>query len=508
MKTFKLFLIVCIFILITGIFVKADTFSRFNNVWIRGWLNVTNDTIKFSNINLSNNMTADYFIGNGSLLTDVPATVDTSPFWNKANNDTSNYLTQLALNISGGHLLIPTNTSWWTGLWDLVSGALWGVGNETKYTEENFTNNLAENITQGDLITPDNSTWAIKTVNDSISSYYNNSIDLSNYVSDAGIYLINNSNANFTTLLVKSPPVECPSGTFMTYTNMSTSICISAIKTSDLELVNVSMLDNKTVLRVTNITTIFGDFIPHFWELENFTGAFEAEIPVCGGSEFLTGDGSDLTCSTPTATTDTDPLDIVNQTMLDNASIARNDTIALLIGNDTINRSIDLSSYNFSVDLSSYNFSIEHITINEDQVLDLSHYTTADFLTDYENQAYYTDANATDLPFSNFQLANQTYGSESDLTTALDDNYLDINTLYSNFQIANGTALTVGGEGSGTVGNIVIDSGIHDDEYVLRGNTSIAVSNATQILFSIIEFNSSCSGFRLGTTGAPILSCT
>ena len=35
-----------------------------------------------------------------------------------------------------------------------------------------------------------NSSWAIETVNDSISSYYNHSIDLSGYISDASLYIL------------------------------------------------------------------------------------------------------------------------------------------------------------------------------------------------------------------------------------------------------------------------------------------------------------------------------
>ena len=62
-------------------------------------------------------------------------------------------------------------------------------------------------------------------------------------------------------------------------------------------------------------------------------------------------------------------------------------------------------------------------------------YATSDFQTDYNSQSYYTDANTSDLPFSNFQLANQTYSQESDLTTVLDDNYDPINSNPSNATI-------------------------------------------------------------------------
>ncbi len=79
---------------------------------------------------------------------------DTSNYF---NND--NFSLQLSINMSNGNLLVPSNTSWWISLWDTVSGALWGVSNETKYTAENFSKNLAQNITQGDLITPDNITY-------------------------------------------------------------------------------------------------------------------------------------------------------------------------------------------------------------------------------------------------------------------------------------------------------------------------------------------------------------
>ena len=44
---------------------------------------------------------------------------------------------------------------------------------------------------------------------------------------------LNQSGENMTMsgLLVENPPVECPSGTYMVYTNMTNSVCISAIKT-------------------------------------------------------------------------------------------------------------------------------------------------------------------------------------------------------------------------------------------------------------------------------------
>ena len=39
-------------------------------------------------------------------------------------------------------------------------------------------------------------------------------------------------NVNITTLLILDPPVECPAGTYMTYTNGTTAICVAAMRTT------------------------------------------------------------------------------------------------------------------------------------------------------------------------------------------------------------------------------------------------------------------------------------
>ena len=72
-------------------------------------------------------------------------------------------------------------------------------------------------IYQRDWYTPSNQTnynWT-----------FNNIITIGN-INTSGNLIISGS-LNVTNLLVKSPPVECPSGTFMTYTNMTTSICVA-----------------------------------------------------------------------------------------------------------------------------------------------------------------------------------------------------------------------------------------------------------------------------------------
>ncbi len=64
------------------------------------------------------------------------------------------------------------------------------------------------------------------------------------------------------------------------------------------------------------------------------------------------------------------------------------------------------------------------------------------------------------------------------------------------------------GEVSGTYKALVVSDTALDDQYVLRENSSIVSANATTTNFKIIEWNSTCAGFRFGTTGGLILSCS
>ena len=67
---------------------------------------------------------------------------------------------------------------------------------------------------------------------------------------------------NVTDLLVINAPVECPAGTYMTYTNMSESVCESV---ADTNLTDIDILyyanggciwHNGTSLRIENVCTV------------------------------------------------------------------------------------------------------------------------------------------------------------------------------------------------------------------------------------------------------------
>lgn len=71
-------------------------------------------------------------------------------------------------------------------------------------------------------------------------------------VGNPRIALINNSNANFTNLLIKNPPIECPVNSFITYFNGTTSICVSGLL--------LAFLKNNSPANITalNVETLNG----------------------------------------------------------------------------------------------------------------------------------------------------------------------------------------------------------------------------------------------------------
>ena len=104
MKKYFLLFIMGMF-LTSIVFVFAE--SRFNDVWVRGWLNVTNKTTVLNltivgDLNVSGSLIGSSFFGppNWTIFYNNEALTR----WIIAN-DTSNYLTQLGLNISRGDLI-------------------------------------------------------------------------------------------------------------------------------------------------------------------------------------------------------------------------------------------------------------------------------------------------------------------------------------------------------------------------------------------------------------------
>ena len=214
------------------------------------------------------NITASFFIGDGSSLTGISGTGsgNCSALNSCSNIFYSNNLTNVgAINRSvdlssypqrtelGIYLTNGTpanysyNSSWasqtpCSGIQGAVSNLCTitsGGADASAWTSANndtsaFLTQLALNLSRGDL---NNITLISELSNDagfltSLSSFFNSFWNLGN--SSAQGYLTNNSNANFTTLLVKTPPVECSSGFYMTYTNMTTSICADANESIDL----------------------------------------------------------------------------------------------------------------------------------------------------------------------------------------------------------------------------------------------------------------------------------
>lgn len=208
---------------------------------------------------------------------------------------------------------------------------------------------------------------------------------------------------------------------------------------SDPEDVNLSMLDNKTILRITNMSHIGNvtdnDQIANgagYWDGSDITDLDWANDWMIAYSDnsvlqeltfndasgkFLMSNGEAalsweiaLTSETDSSFTNindsiifswnttwrdegtggaTVDVEDVNLTMLDNKTIVRifNVTwVSWSMQNDTINRSIDLSSYNYSIDLSEYNKSIINL-YKYNYSLDLSNYYTKSEADDADDTA-------------------------------------------------------------------------------------------------------------------------
>lgn len=164
----------------------------------------------------------------------------------------------------------------------------------------------------GSIIRRGNTSWAITAVNNSINDYYNHSI----------------------TCVALTGSADLCDG----------SDDGSGGDTDNLAIVNVTMFDNITIVRTSNSSWFYNLYygignrwvLANFtsalsgylgslwtkanftaenqtinsalalkqtetsaWKLSNFTSAFEDEVPVCSAGDFLTADGTDLSCDTP-----------------------------------------------------------------------------------------------------------------------------------------------------------------------------------------------------------------
>lgn len=284
----------------------------------------------------------------GDYISDVSAYQKIDDIW-KISNDTSNYLAQLALNISGGHLLTPTNT-----------------------------------------------TWAIKTVNDSIKDYYNHSIDLGDYIDTDTIFDSSTMDIVNTSMLDNS-----------TINRSIKHITIGESQIIDLAHITLDEVGDEANSSLKGYIDTFDPSATDDLDFTNFTDADNISVEMVGGNIFIwfnmtceqfTGgaglcDGTDATSSL-----DTDTLYLVNTSMLDNNTIIRthNSTWAIETVNDSIssyyNHSIDLSNYNFSLDLSNYYTQAEADTADAD--------TTYSALSEFSNDLKFV-SNSTDVDFDN-----------------------------------------------------------------------------------------------------------
>jgi len=207
----------------------------------------------------------------------------------------------------------------------------------TSYTETDPTalkNNSPANITDLRVQTINGTDLAL--FNKSIDlSTYNYSVDLSGYISDASLYQIESvawKLLNLTDYLGgKNFSTYNESLDLSNYYNKveaDTADDDTIVDTDLLSIVNLTMLDNNTVIRTHN-TTWIDTFVQtmswfnSFWKVANSTANYLAQLSL----NITRGD-----LITP-----------------DNSS-----WIGTMMQNDTINRSIDLSTYNYSIDLSSY----------------------------------------------------------------------------------------------------------------------------------------------------------
>lgn len=130
-KSFLLFMIMFLMLII---FVFAE--SRFNDIWIRGWLNASNQTNIIQNLTIRGNISASHIFGNGSLLLGV----DTNP------NDDFTSINASLLTFSNMQLSNISNNTLVKG--DNISLALWNSSSNTIFLRELSKNiNLTNNVT-------------------------------------------------------------------------------------------------------------------------------------------------------------------------------------------------------------------------------------------------------------------------------------------------------------------------------------------------------------------------
>jgi len=271
--------------------------SRHKDVWIRGYLNVTNETALFININVSSNLTtqtltalgnisANFYHGDGSLLTGI--TTSTSA-WNSSS-------TNVYLNDSNGKVGIGTNTPLQElvviGDVNITQGLITGNVTFVHTNPQNFDNlRISQSgnnwVIDAEVDDSDTNTLifqlgveqlliiglgatggTIDSMDIGIESSESNfargkwtfnstkrqtvaltivgteagigsSVNLTEWYNKSGKLIVSiNPDGDIVTigdittetLLVKSPPVECPEGTYMTYTNLTTNICVAAMR--------------------------------------------------------------------------------------------------------------------------------------------------------------------------------------------------------------------------------------------------------------------------------------
>ena len=375
------------------------------------------------------------------------------------------------------------------------------------------------------------------------------------------------------------------------YTQAEADAADSSTDTDLLGIVNTTMLDNKTVLRVTNINTIFDDFIPEFWELENFTASldsylshfwelenFTSAYDTRGDrwdreniSDYLGGENISIfnlaNYSAEYASSGFDRENISDYLGGENISIfnlanysaeyaasgfdnenftaryaAENISLWNRSGNDIFNADFDGNVGIGTISPSERLVVIGNISVPDTFFIDnesgrvgigtASPGYTLDVIGDVNASNYYINGSSIfeildngtinrSLDLSNYYTKTEAdtaddSGGDSDLLGIVNTTMLDNSTVVR-MNITNVGNVNITGNFSVDTSDFFVDKtsgkvGVGNTEpsstLEVEGNFTVSgQTNNTMGNFSIIQYNSTCSGFRFGITGGLILSC-
>ena len=314
-------------------------------------------------------------------------------------------------------------------------------------------------------------------------------------ISNLGVYIrsadFNLGNISNYTQYIKS--VDFNLGNISNYTQY--------IQSKDFNLGNISnntinppQLDNNTIIRVGNLTNV------------NVSNATYASKVNCAG--IYGGSDSDF-CVDASGSINTNDLDIVNRTILDNATIIRTSNLTAL---NTLDQYVQIGDFNlgnisnYSQFIQSKDFNLGNITNDTIGLSKLNNATIVRLnqsagqsgnLNITGNLTFIGSINATGL--TGILNCNQlSGGTDADFcidadSGAINTNNLaitntsmfDNNTIVRAGNITYVTSQAVGGETSGTIASITLSNTALDDQYMKLGSFNLGnISNYTQYIQS------------------------